>query len=387
MSKRRGGAPGKEKRRAHSGQVLIFFALLVTFVLLPMVAVVTDTSMIWLTRRGLQNAVDAAALAAAQELPDSPAAAREVACDYATGPNAVDGMTMDCEGGDITIYTRYVANDTVQVTAYRSVSSILGTFGLPVPVQVHARATARIGSIFSNCPFPIFQTPEMLPGGSAESLEFYTLTAMHLAGADNQKGNFLTVDVGSGANAVLEAMVNNTCGSPIGPDASTEPGGKIGKVLDGFQWRIYCAGGGGSQPNQTPACPTSPSASACPSADVTNYLVEKPGGGFDLDPAITRDNCTRLVVIPIFPGPFTNYNGRVTVTIEGFAIYYIAGVCTQTTCTHPDLGELKKGDSWGYYVRVITSEEEVKPYDQFGFKIPVLVCNDGDQNGTCDNRQ
>jgi hypothetical protein len=245
-----------------------------------------------------------------------------------------------------------------------------GLFGWP-DVAVGAKATALIGSAYSACPFPIFQTPEMLPAGQPGTIGFYTLSALHLSGADNQKGNFLTVDVGSGANAVLDAMVNNTCGTPIGPTASTEPGGKIGKVVDGFQWRVACATGG-SKPNGTPACPAGPS--ACPNADVTSYIVNG-----DLNPAITRDNCTRLAILPIFPGPFSGYNGKTTVTILGFAVFYIAGVCPPSgngnSCTGTPMGTLKKGDAWGYYVRMSTTGSSIKPYDGYGTKAAVL-CDD-----------
>jgi Flp pilus assembly protein TadG len=349
--------------RATPGQALIWFALTITL-LIMCVAIVTDTGQIWINRRYLQNAADAAALAGVQQLPNDAGGARSIACNYATTKNAVAGMTVACDGADITIFQSHSANDTIRVTTHKTVTPLIGgLFGWP-NVAVNARASALVGSAYQACPFPIFQTPEMLPAGQSGTIGFYTLTALHLAGADNQKGNFLTVDVGSGANAILDAMVHNTCGQPIGPTASTEPGGKIGKVVDGFQWRVACATGGPT-PNGTPACPAGPS--ACPNPDATAYLVNG-----DLNPAITRDNCTRLAILPIFPGPFSGYNGNTTVTILGFAVFYIAGICPNQTCNSTPFGALKKGDAWGYYVRMDTTGTSIKPYDGYGTKAAVL---------------
>jgi hypothetical protein len=246
-----------------------------------------------------------------------------------------------------------------------------GLFGWP-DVAVSAKATALIGSAYSACPFPIFQTPQLLPTGQPGTIGFYQLTAMKLAADTNQSGNFFLVDVGGGANGIYDAMVNNNCGTPIGPTAATAPGNKINKVIDGFQWRIACATGG-ARPGGSPACPAGPS--ACPSADVTAYVVNG-----DLNPAVNRTNCTRLVIVPIFPDPFSGYNGHETVNILGFSVFYISGVCTANQgCPPPDpsMGNqtLKKGTGWGYYVRMETTGTSIKPYDGFGTKAAVL-CDD-----------
>jgi hypothetical protein len=364
---------GRRLNTDQPGQALIMVGIMM-LVLIGFVALATDTGIIWMNRRSLQNAADAAALAGVQNLPNDAVTAESIACDYADN-NVVSGMmgkSGDCGSlADVVISEN---SQRITVTTYKEINPIFGiALGFP-SVEIGASATAVVGSLGANCPFPIFQTPEMLPGGSPENMQFYTETALHLSGSDNQSGNFLTVDVGSGANAVLDAMVNNNCGAPIGPTASTEPGGKIGKVIDGFEWRIHCASGQGSKPNQTPACPSGPS--TCPSANIANYLVLNASGQYELAPGITRANCTRLVILPIFPGPFTGYNGKVTVTIEGFAIYYIAGVCTANGpngCTHATLGALKKGDSWGYYVRMATPADEYTDYNGFGTKVFALV--------------
>jgi Flp pilus assembly protein TadG len=359
--------------RENSGQALVMVGLMM-MVLIGFVALATDTGFIWMNRRSLQNAVDAAALAGVQHLPNDTSAATAKGCEYATVKNAVSGMAGKlgtCTNkADIQIRQTYVANDTIVATAYKTINPIFGMAVGFASVEINATATAVVGSLGSSCPFPIFQTPELLPGGSPTSMQFYTLTAMHLAGSDNSSGNFLTVDVGSGAPAVLNAMVNNDCGTAIGPTASTETGAKIGKVVDGFQWRIYCSSGSGSLPSGTPSCPGGPS--ACPSADISPYLVTN-GGQVELSPSVTRANCTRLVLVPIFPGPLSAYTGKTTVTIQGFAMYYIAGVCPDAKCIHPTLGEMTKGDSWGYYVRMATQADQYTAYNGFGTKVFALI--------------
>ena len=119
----------------------------------------------------------------------------------------------------------------------------------------------------------------------------------------------------------------------IGPTASTEPGGKIGKV-----WMVSNGGSSAAFVGKSRAGPRLPAGpSACPSSDISPYLV-RIRREYELSASVTRQNCTRLVLIPIFPGPFKGYNGKTTVTIQGFAIYYIAGVCSDASCTHPTLG-------------------------------------------------
>ena len=353
--------------------VAIMFLVLIGFV-----AIATDTGLIWMNRRSLQNAADAAALAGVQELPNLPVNARDKACTFAGTKNAIPEMIFDCAGPDIQIYQTYYPNDTITVTVHKVVNPVFGLALGFTSTEIDATATAVVGSIASNCPFPVFQTPERLPGGSAENMQFYTETSMKLSSnSDQNEGNnstYLLVDVGSGANAIRDAMMNNSCGEEIGPDASTKTGNNLGPVLTGFEWRLACATGANT-PNNSPSCP---GPSACPSPDITNYLTQV-NGLYELDPSITRANCTRLVIVPIFPGPFPGpiyETGTATVTIQGFAIFYIKDVCTAngpSGCTHPTLGALKKGDAWGYYVRMATPADEYTGYNGFGSKVFALI--------------
>ena len=121
-----------------SGQVVV---LLLAFlvVLLGMAAMAIDVGSWYRADRALQSSVDAAALAAAQALPDDPGGASTLAAEYA-GKNG---------GGleDVTVTTGVTANDTVVVTGTRAAPGFFSkVFGID-SVDVHARAVARAGTL------------------------------------------------------------------------------------------------------------------------------------------------------------------------------------------------------------------------------------------------
>lgn len=130
--------PGSPCRSRESGQVLV---LLLTFlvVLLGIAAAAIDVGSWYRADRALQSTVDAAALAAAQALPDDPGGATALAAEYG-----------DKNGGGldtVTVTTAVAGNDTVVVTGKRSApgffSKVLGIDS----VEVHARASARAGTL------------------------------------------------------------------------------------------------------------------------------------------------------------------------------------------------------------------------------------------------
>src|SRR4051812_48130188 len=72
------------------GQALVMLALMMT-ALIGFAALATDTGIVWISHRSLQNAADAAALAGVPALPDNTALAISTGCDYAT-KNLITGM-------------------------------------------------------------------------------------------------------------------------------------------------------------------------------------------------------------------------------------------------------------------------------------------------------
>ena len=120
------------------GQAAVLTVVFLT-VLLGMVALVLDVGSWYREQRATQSTADAAALAAAQALPESPADARVLANEYV----AKNG------GGEreITFSSRVLPNDTVTVRVERDAPGVFAKlFGIS-SVNVGARAVARAGGL------------------------------------------------------------------------------------------------------------------------------------------------------------------------------------------------------------------------------------------------
>ncbi len=102
--------PQNARDQREGGQMLVLFVLALG-VLMGFVAMTVDVGMIFVERRSLQNAADAAALAAVQELPESPSEAVAAAEEWAE-MNGYEGE----DGATITITTPYQGDpDSIEV--------------------------------------------------------------------------------------------------------------------------------------------------------------------------------------------------------------------------------------------------------------------------------
>jgi Flp pilus assembly protein TadG len=127
---------------SEAGQSTVL-AVLFLAALVAMTAAVLDVGSWMRTDRNLQAEADAAALAAAQELPDFPATAVSKAVEYG-GKNG--GHTSP---GNVAIQTTVLTNDTVKVTIQRTVDGVFsGIVGVD-SATVHATASARAGVLTS----------------------------------------------------------------------------------------------------------------------------------------------------------------------------------------------------------------------------------------------
>jgi Flp pilus assembly protein TadG len=126
------------KTRGERGQVIVF-TVISLFVMLGLSAAVLDLGSWFRADRRLQTTVDAAALAAAQALPNDTAQAQALAEEYA-----------DKNGGGldtVTFKTTVVANDTVEVKGAAPAPGFFSqVFGID-SVTVNATATARVGAL------------------------------------------------------------------------------------------------------------------------------------------------------------------------------------------------------------------------------------------------
>jgi hypothetical protein len=120
------------------GQVIVLTVIAMT-VLLGMTALVLDVGAWFHSKRQLQATADAAALAGAQMLPDTPGSAQSTALSYA---NQNGGGVA---GADITITGTNSSNDTIEVKGFKNepgfFSKILGVDA----VDVRASAKAIVG--------------------------------------------------------------------------------------------------------------------------------------------------------------------------------------------------------------------------------------------------
>jgi Flp pilus assembly protein TadG len=123
--------------RRETGQAAVLSVVFMA-ALLGAVALVLDVGSWFRAQRATQSAADAAALAGAQELPDSTGSATAFANQYLTSNGGGAGIT--------TFSTKNVANDTVTVKVTRQADGVFAKlFGID-SVNVHAKASARAGT-------------------------------------------------------------------------------------------------------------------------------------------------------------------------------------------------------------------------------------------------
>lgn len=123
--------------RSETGQAAVLTIVFLT-ALLGAVAMVLDVGSWFREQRATQSAADAAALAAAQALPESTGTSSALASQYLTSNG---GGT-----GEFTFSTKNLANDTVTVKVTRQAPGVFSKlFGID-SVDVHAKASARSGN-------------------------------------------------------------------------------------------------------------------------------------------------------------------------------------------------------------------------------------------------
>ncbi len=125
-------------RRDERGQAIVLMTLSLV-VIMGMAALVLDVGNWYHTKRRLQGTADAAALAGAQLLPNDPSGAQSQALTYA------DKNGGDVAGGNITVSSTVLPNDTISVRARRTDPGIFsGILGI-ASADIDARAKARVG--------------------------------------------------------------------------------------------------------------------------------------------------------------------------------------------------------------------------------------------------
>ena len=217
------------KRLANErGQAFVLTALTLA-VLLGMTVLVLDVGAWFRTKRRLQATADAAALAGAQALPDTPGTATQWAVTY--GDKNGGGVA----AADVVITSTNSANDTIAVRAKKSQVGIFSrVFGINL-VNIGANAKALVGSpqqamyvapMVVYCDHPLIKdctgkkTPQF---NKATSLPYNPLGAPGAFGMLNLDGTQGTVGTSKEAAWIL---TGNTKYLPLGIYQS-DPGAKF----------------------------------------------------------------------------------------------------------------------------------------------------------------
>lgn len=236
------------------GQTAVLFTLCLATVL-GAVALGTDVAVMYANWSALQKAVDAAALAGASFLPNDPATAQTTAVQYAVA----NGLKQ----GEITS-TQVSSNDqNITVAASRTVPYFFGrVLGLTsqlisvsataaIPYSPSTIGGAYLGTSSSG------GTTSSYTGQYGSSVGQYGLVPIGLDYTtpytygesmtlhENQvgPGNWGTVELGAPGGSITRANIADGYSGPIsiGDWINTEPGQKVGPVVQGFNDRLSAA--------------------------------------------------------------------------------------------------------------------------------------------------
>jgi hypothetical protein len=201
--------------------------------------------------------------------------------------------------------------------------------------------------------FPLFLTTDQI---NPDTTEFFV--PVKFAEANT------AVDVGNGSQAVEDAMEEQVCegGSP------TSISGGIGSEVD------IKTGSATQFEAGWAAIESNAAGSSCPNPDISTYTTVNAAGQTELLPAITIENCPRLIIVPVLPPG--NYNGNATGVIQAFVPFYFSGVCTTTGgCTVPGIAApVEKHKAWGYFVQLDLTSLSYSDYQpELGTKIVSLA--------------
>jgi Flp pilus assembly protein TadG len=129
-------------RKSETGQAIVLMVLSLA-VLTGMAALVLDVGAWMRTQRRLQATADAATLAGAQQLPNSPSNAKSLSLDYA---NRNGG---DVLAADITVTSTFGPDDTIRVLAKKNQPGIFSRILGVDSADIDASAKARVDTPYS----------------------------------------------------------------------------------------------------------------------------------------------------------------------------------------------------------------------------------------------
>lgn len=297
--------------RGNGGMSMVFFAVSLTCIAVS-AALVTDIGMLAIEKARLNNAVDAATLAAARAYIERPGTERNTAASYLQ-KNGFSNAVFDLHINDTAKTVEVIASTPVPFGLGR----ILGIDGATARATATGSVLPVMGVNSGIRPFAIEQMPLTL---GAE----YTLKE---GGGDGTTGNYGAIELGgAGAKSYLNNIISGYSGRlMVGDQIDTEPGNMSGPTSTGVTELI-------SECTHNPKC----------------------------TPQSFEPDCPRLITIVIVDS--LDVNGRSTVTITGFASFFLTGV----------KGVGRESIVYGTFVRSVTSGESAvdqKDYGLYGVRL------------------
>jgi|GEM_PF-5734355 len=323
---------------------LIVFTIMLA-ALLGIAALVTDVGLAYVNRRAMQNAVDAAAMAGANYLPNSPDQALAYARSYAN-QNGISNSEIDAVTNSqykLQYKTTYSPNDTLVVSAERSAPfvfrEVVGGGDAPIFVTSTVLVTAQVPSTglaplavsmsqvttdsTSLTPTPCATTYVECTlkdstngsiGGNFQEINFSSLPNSPSCSSGSGGSTYLCY-LETGYNGTVPTPVSYSNGLPVWNwPINTYPGNRGSNNSTGigqlFTWdnQQSCRGG-------TQSC--------------ANLYEAPPEGVPNLNPGTSGEvcyndiRCPRVVVVPMISQSWTDLNGNSGVTITNFSCFYI----------------------------------------------------------------
>ena len=295
------GFSNTDVHQKERGSVVVLVALALT-ALLGFCALVSDVGLMYAEKAHLQNSVDAAALAGAQELPnypfpDYPYSAKEIAQDYAS-KNGASAVTVTFEENNAKI----IVHATQQVPTY--FARIWGITEEQISVSAKAMMvppTGLSGAVplsIQEQDFVYGQKYVLKSGGGSGTADWYfddsKNNAVKKSGeASGASGWYGALELtGTGANTYESDLANGYQGTlRVGQILDVKHGNMSGPTADGINTRLNCD-------------------TRVPKNTIDNYDMNAP----------------QIVYIPIVRIISESGNSIQEVQIVGFAAFFLEGV-------------------------------------------------------------
>jgi len=214
------------------GQMLVTVALLST-VLFILAAIATETSLIWIERRNLQNAADAAALAGAQRLPSDASAAIADAEAWAR-KNVPSLLSVEAQVFD--------SNRAIRVTVRRPAATVFGNWFGYGGFPISARAAARVAQPLLPGPGVVPLTVSQQAFECARSGACTSSTLKQWSGNnDDPRSSYQLVDIDGRGVSGLEAGLVGGSQNPITDPVDQQTGNTGRSLADGLARRMAAA--------------------------------------------------------------------------------------------------------------------------------------------------